>query len=182
MGRFDHFVQTASCGCDCGGTCGGEASSIGAIGDVYGDCDSFQVVLSAETVEALRQRLDGEWRATDLAVTSCASLSPEERAAWAMKLEAWNKSLELEAGILNANGLFRATCALGKDLEGWRTYMASRGCQIAGPKKLVDATHNTADAMAAAVKWVGIAVAIAAAAYVASPFLMPLAGMIPRKR
>lgn len=155
-------------GCGCG--CNGSTKGCGTMGDVYGDCDSFQVVLSADTVHAIRARLQGEFDSTDIAVRACGALSSEERAAWDVKLASWYDSLDVEPNFWNANTLFRAACAMGKDLEGWRAYMRQK-CTVPGPDKIVDAQHDTASM----VKWVAGAAVVLGLAYVAGPFVRALA-------
>ena len=133
------------------------ASKPSTMGDVYGDCDSFQVVLTADPVLALRARIDGEYEATDAAVRACAALSPEERALWSAKLASWReaKKVDPNAWGLGANGQFRIACAFGKDLEAWRAILAQK-CGAVGPSKVVAGEH---DEWTGPLKWAAVAAA-----------------------
>lgn len=138
----------------------GRASSIG---DVYGDCDNFQVILSADQVAPFRARIGGEFARTDAAVQACGSLSPEERAAWNATYATWQALAAQDVGIWNANAVARSMCAMGAGLEREREAFRQK-CGAVGPSRVVNVPHE-ANELGSAVKWIAGAAIVVAAAY-----------------
>jgi hypothetical protein len=139
------------------------------IGDVYGDCDNFQVIVSEGQVAPFRARIGGEFERTNAAVRACGALSPEELAAWNASYEAWRTLAAQEVGVWNANAVARSMCAMGAMLEREREALRAK-CAAVGPSKVVNVPHEASE-LGTTVKWIAGAAIVVGVAYVATMFL-----------
>lgn len=140
-----------------------------SIGDVYGDCDNFQVIVSADQVVPFRTRIGGEFDRTDAVVKLCAALSPEERAAWNATYAGWQALAAQDVSWLNANAIARSMCAMGAALEREREALRTK-CAAVGPSKVVNQPHEASE-LGSTLKWVAGAAIVVAGVYALKSFL-----------
>jgi hypothetical protein len=147
-------------GCDVGlGDCFGRPS----MGNVYGDCDNFQAILTADQVVPFRTRIGAEFDRTNAAVLACGTLSPEERAAWNATYAGWRALAAQDVTWWNANSVARSMCAMGLALERERETLRAK-CVAVGPSIVVNQPHDPSE-LPSVLKWVAGAAIVVAGVY-----------------
>lgn len=148
-----------------------------------GDFTLPRVYTSVSDVDALKDRLDPEFRATDASIAGCLALEPGERAAWADFYKAWRKYKDTSTraqvfcfdafalqcvgtGTVYEDGLERE-----RRLREWQQKVIGR-CNLDAPA--VDDPRKRTEVDTGWIKWAAGAVAVVGIAYTLGPILRGL--------
>jgi hypothetical protein len=157
-----------------GASCGGET---------IGDFSMPRVYTQLTDIDALKQRLDPDFRATDASVQGCEALTTGERKAWDDFYAAWRKYADTSSraqvfcfdafglqciggGTVYEDGLERE-----KRLREWQQKIHTR-CVLDAPD--IDDPRKRTEVDTAWVKWAAGAVAVVGLAYTLGPVLRGL--------
>lgn len=148
-----------------------------------GDFSMPRIYTQVSDIDALKQRLDPDFRATDASMQSCAGLTAAERTAWADFYKGWRKYADtgtraqvfcfdafglqcIGGGTVYEDGLERE-----KRLRDWQQKVLGR-CGLDAPP--VDDPRVRTAVDTGWVKWAAGAVAVVGIAYTLGPILRGL--------
>lgn len=149
-------------------------------GTTIGDFSMPRVYTQISDIDALKQRLDPDFRATDSSIKACAALSPSEHKAWDDVYASWRSYCDrgtrsqvfcfdafglqcVGGGTVYEDGLERE-----KRLRDWQQKVAAR-CALDAPQ--IDDPRVRTAVDTSWVKWVAGGVAVIGLAYTLGPIL-----------
>lgn len=156
-----------SCCSSCGVSAGSRAARIGdpIARKLAGGCARRQsmglIGVWPSDVADLKARIDPSMKATDRGVASCASLSANERKAWADFFAAWERFRDSDVPWFGSAAKYDEADAYRVSLGGWQELLTGQ-CAVAGPKV---GTEPEGAMLSSTVKWGAAAVIAVAVVY-----------------
>ncbi|NBU16712.1 MAG: hypothetical protein EBS48_06820 [Actinobacteria bacterium] len=116
-------------------------------------------------VDAYKRKLDPDMRATDATVSRCANLPAGEAVAWGDFFTSWKAFAAESTPIFGAANKYDEAVSFEQRLHEWQKKIAET-CRLNAPAVIPQAGPDTS-----AIKFVAVAAAVVAIAYLASPLI-----------
>jgi len=145
------------------------------IGDLQPESEALRLVSGGllptivwpSDVEAYKRKVDPDMIATNATVAQCAALGSGAAKAWRDFFSAWRTFRAQSTPLFGAANQFDEARAYEARLSEWQSQLQGAGCTLHAPK-----VEPVAAADLSALKWVAVAVALVAVAYLASPLVL----------
>lgn len=140
---------------------------MGECGCASGMGDLLPTITYPRDIDALKQRLDPDFRATHAVVFTCEGLSPLQRESWARFYATWRVYADTPTGEQLILGVFNSANVYNQGLEYEQRLKAWQGvikgsCNLASPEVDPGARGRSAES---AIKWAAAAAIVVAVVY-----------------